>query len=71
MFKNRHAEVKIVKDKKEENYTVPWKLTPVELQQMLLETGKEVTKGAAVLISTYVAADTLRRVVVHIVATKI
>lgn len=71
MFKNRSLQVKVIKDDDPLMKNYKPKTTPAEYVQLARETAKDAVKGAVVLMSTYVAADTARRVVVHIIATKI
>lgn len=68
MFKKYRVESRLVKD---EQKTEAPRITPNDFVPLVQETVKGVVAGALVLVPTYVAVDTARRVIVHIAATKI
>lgn len=70
MFKKHSVQMKFVKDQKSAEADAP-KVDPDVYVHIAHETAKDVVKGAAALIGTYVAADTLRRIAIHVVATKV
>lgn len=70
MFK-RTIQMEVVKPPKANNNDNPTQTTPVDLEQIARESAREVVKGVVVIISSYMAADTLRRIAIHIAATKI
>lgn len=73
MFKKRHVEMKLVKDLKQghpvwvDGVSMPKK--PIVEQAVLVI--REVAKGGALIVGTYIAADTVRRITVHMITTKI
>lgn len=71
MFKNKKLEVKLVSDDNDDRQCIHFKTPITDYVQLARETGKDVVKGAVVLTAVYIAADTLRRTAVHIIATKI
>lgn len=72
MFKNRSIQVKLVKDQDlvvGDDTLEP--LTVDAAADIALESVEKVLKGAAIIVGTYLVADTLRKITIHIVATKI
>lgn len=69
MFKNKHLQVKVVDDPKPVD-AAP-RITPDDFRPLVVDTIQNVAAGSAVVAVAFVAADTLRRIAVHIVATKI
>lgn len=68
MFKNRSFRLKLVKDEAPiTDYITPEVPTVVKVNIIL----EEVTKRAATLIAVYVAADTVRRVVIYAASAKL
>lgn len=66
-------QVKLVNDKKTAVTTeTPDSTAKVDyIASVALESSKEIAKGVAAVIGTYMLADTLRKITVHIIATKI
>ena len=71
MFKNKKLEVKLVDDSHMPNYMPNPKMHTEDVLAFAKDAAKDVIKGTAVIMATYIAADTLRRAAVHIIATKI
>lgn len=71
MFKKYRVETtsKLVKDDSPAAETKP--LTPSDFTPLVVNTVQNVAAGAAVVAIAFVGADTVRRCLVHIVATKI
>lgn len=68
---NRNLEVKLVKPSKSTKTESAIDAPKTDLlADIAMESIREVTRGAAVLTATYVLADTLRKVTVHVIATK-
>lgn len=63
MFKNKKFEVKVLKDSPEPAQTAKPKEPFV--------TQDELFRGAALLIGTYFAGDTIRGIITHVVVTKV
>lgn len=71
MFK-RSLQVSVVKTPKSTKTETPETTPKVDYYAgIALESAREVVKGASALLATYMVADTLRKVTMHIVATKI
>lgn len=72
MFK-RSIELKLAKPSKSAKTETTEDHTPQMdyYADMAKEAGRGTAKAVAALIGTYMAADTLRKVTIHIVATKI
>jgi hypothetical protein len=70
MFK-RQIQVDIVKPSKSKATDEPPSTPPVDYAAIARESAKEVVKGIVVVTSSYMAADTVRRIAIHIAATKI
>lgn len=72
MFQKHSMLVKYVKDNPTQDQIEPVQhLTPDDFSPLAREIITSVAGGAIVLTGVYVAADTIRRCLVHIVATKI
>lgn len=75
MFKKHAVQMTLVKKPKDEKNTTPDEPTKKEFYNyyanVSVELIRESVRGAAILIGTYVAADTARKCVMHIVATKV
>jgi hypothetical protein len=71
MFRNRSIQVKLVKDQKNQVDDTNEPLTVAAVADIALEATGKAIYGATVLLAAYLAGDTLRRVTIHIVATKI
>lgn len=67
---NRAIQVKVVKTKKPEKAASDTTPT-VDYVHIARQTAKDVAVGAAALIGTYMALDTLRQVTVKIVEAKL
>lgn len=65
---SRHLQVKVVKDSVAH---VETDTNVADASYFVHETGKELLKGIGALMLTYVAADTVRKVIVHTAQTKI
>lgn len=68
MFKNRSIQMKVVKDAESpviSDYSVN------KIVGQITDLSKELTKAAAVGVGTYILADTIRKITIHIVVTKI
>lgn len=65
MFKNHSIQMKLVNADKAETMTEGPKTTPAEYAALATEAGKNVVKGAVVILGAYIAMDTLRQVTVQ------
>lgn len=70
MFKNHTVQMKVVKDQKS-NKNESQDQPSVDYVQIARESSKDLVKGTALLLGTYLAGDTLRKIAIHIVATKV
>lgn len=68
MFKNRSLIVKMAKDVEPNEAKPEDKISWGAHVSVLME---EAVKGGAILIGAYMAADTLRKCIIHTVATKV
>lgn len=68
MFKNRSIQMKLVKDEEAplfSDYSVN------KLTATAKDVTQELTKAVAVGVGTYILADTIRKIAIHIVVTKV
>lgn len=63
MFKNRSIRIQLMKD----NNDLPSSETSVDQNDLV----RAIAQGAMAVVAVYMAADTLRKILVHVVATKI
>jgi hypothetical protein len=70
MFKKHSVQMKYVKDPKADHAVKP-STQFTDIIPLAREVVRDVAAGATVLTVAYVGADTFRRIVVHIVATKV
>ena len=61
MFKNRFLQVKVVKVDDLNGVMAPKSTDRI----------KEITQGTMAIVAVYMVADTLRKILVHVVATKV
>jgi hypothetical protein len=66
MLQNRHIQVKVAKDSEPGQDT-----SLADTAYIVHATGESLIKGAGALMLTYIAADTLRQIVVHTAKIKI
>lgn len=67
MLKNRHLRVKLGKDDKDINGRPEWVWTPTDYNDLAMT----IARNAASVVAVYIAADTLRKVVIYSVSAKI
>lgn len=70
MFK-RTIEMQVVKPAKSVKTESTSEVSRIDYTATAVTTIRETVRGAAILTATYVGADTLRRIAVHVIATKI
>lgn len=64
MFKNRHIQVKVVKDEKNETVNETPTITPEDIERMLHNGLKKVVIGALVVGTVFTALDTASQIAV-------
>lgn len=62
---NRSIEMKFVKPKPAQDDDTPNNLHTLDYVQLARETGKDVVVGIVIVVGTYVALDTLRKIAVN------
>lgn len=65
MFKNRHIELKLVKDTKTDNETIVKSVTPEDIERLTLNVVKKVAIATIVTIAASVVLNTLSQITVN------
>lgn len=70
MFKNHSIQMRLVKPHTADSPDIP-ETSIADLTYLANETGTNLIKGIGALMLSYVAADTVRKIIVHTATTKI